>query len=71
MIRKAAAGALIVATVLGWAHAAKQAEAQYTGPKFKKCFDRCMTRCHLPKGYPLCRDDCRAYCGSYRRPYGG
>ena len=26
------------------------------------CFDRCMTRCHLPIGYAYCRNRCTNMC---------
>ena len=32
------------------------------------CFDRCKTRCHLPMGYRICRDDCSHAC-KWRRRY--
>ena len=31
------------------------------------CFDRCMTRCHLPSGYGRCRNGCFYMCR--RRSY--
>ena len=27
-----------------------------------RCFDRCMTRCHMPMGYRICRNDCNYRC---------
>ena len=32
-----------------------------------RCFDRCMTRCHLPSGYGRCRNGCMNMC--WRRRY--
>lgn len=32
-----------------------------------RCFDRCMTRCHLPMGYRYCRNDCFHACDRRRR----
>ena len=38
-----------------------------TPAKAGVCFDRCMTRCHLPMGYRYCRNSCFYRCD--RRGY--
>lgn len=35
------------------------------------CFDRCMTRCHLPMGYRICRNRCFDVCDRRRTSKAG
>jgi hypothetical protein len=64
MLRAVIFGSLAGFVLLGWGLQTAPAEAQYN-----RCFDRCMTRCHLPMGYRTCRDDCSIGCRRYPRSY--
>ena len=64
MMRAAKLGSLVGTALLGWALQIAPAEAQYN-----RCFDRCMTRCHMLLGFRSCRNDCGIGCRRYPRSY--
>lgn len=64
MMRATVLAGLAAIALLGWSWQTAPAEAQYN-----RCFDRCMTRCHMPIGFRSCRDDCDRGCRRYPRSY--
>ena len=56
----------IATTILGMSLFAGGAATFPSAAQAGACFDRCMTRCHLPSGYRYCRNDCFYLCDRRR-----